>query len=232
VPGRSADRPSRLGQHFLGSGQLAARLVTDAGVGDTDRVVDLGAGTGVLTAALAARAAAVLAVELDDRLARRLAHRFVLASNVTVLCCDVRAVPLPVNPYRVVANPPFGCTTAILRRLCDDPGGALVRADVVVQWQVARHRARVGDAAPADLLGATWAPWWRFERGRRLPAASFRPRPTVDAAVLVITRRTPPLLEPEHFDGYARWVRRQFGRRPDAPQIAMTAWAQTFRPRP
>ena len=139
-------------------------------------------------------------------------------SNVTVLRCDVRAVPLPLTPYRVVANPPFGCTAAILRRLCDDPAGALVRADVVVQWQVARHRARVGDTAPTDLLGATWAPWWRFQRGRRLPAASFRPRPSVEAAVLVITRRNPPLLAPEHFDGYATWVRHQFGRRPTPPR--------------
>jgi len=232
VPGRSADRPSRLGQRFLGSRHLAARLVADAGVGAHDRVVDLGAGTGVLTAALAARAAAVLAVELDDVLARRLAHRFALASNVTVLRCDLRAVPLPLTPYRVVANPPFACTTAIVRRLCDDPGGALVRADVVVQWQVARHRARVGETSSGDLLGATWAPWWRFQRGRRVPAASFRPRPTVEAAVLVITRRTPPLLAPEHFDSYATWVRHQFDRRPDAAQIEMTAWARTFRPWP
>jgi len=48
---------------------------------------------------------------------------------------------------------------------------------------------------------------------------------------LVITRRTPPLLAPAHFDGYAAWLRRQFGRRPDAPQIGMTDWAQTFRTR-
>jgi 23S rRNA (adenine-N6)-dimethyltransferase len=232
VPGHSpAGRSSRLGQHFLGNAQLAARLVADAGIGSGDRVVDLGAGTGVLTAALAARAATVLAVELDDALAVRLARRFAGASNVTVLRCDAQTVPLPFTPYRVVANPPFARTAAILRRLCDDPGGALVRADVVVQWQVARHRARVSDAVPGDLLGATWAPWWRFQRGRRLPASSFRPRPSVDAAVLVITRRTPPLLAPDDFDGYAIWVRRQFGRRPDAPQIELTEWATTFRPR-
>jgi 23S rRNA (adenine-N6)-dimethyltransferase len=232
VPGHSpAGRSSRLGQHFLGNAQLAARLVADAGVDADDRVVDLGAGTGILTAALAARAATVLAVELDDDLAVRLAHRFADASNVTVLCDDAQTVPLPLTPYRVVSNPPFGCTAAILRRLCDDPAGALVRADVVVQWQVARQRARVSEAGPGDLAGATWAPWWRFQRGRRLPAASFRPRPSVDAAVLVITRRSPPLLSPDDFDGYAIWVRHQFGARPDAPQIEPTDWAKTFRPR-
>jgi 23S rRNA (adenine-N6)-dimethyltransferase len=232
VPGHSpTGRSGRLGQHFLGNAQLAARLVADADVGPDDRVVDLGAGTGVLTAALAARAAAVLAVEIDDTLATRLARRFAHVPNVTVLGCDVRTVPLPRNPYRVVANPPFAATAAMLRRLLDDPAGALVRADVVVQWQVARHRAQVSAGAPADLVGATWGPWWRFSRGRRLPAACFQPRPSVDAAVLVITRRTPALVPAADFDRYAAWVNHQFGRRPDAATLATADWAATFRTR-
>ena len=71
VAGRSRTGGAQaLGQHFLGSTQLAARLVADAEVGPTDRVVDLGAGTGVLTSALAARASAVLAVEIDRELVR------------------------------------------------------------------------------------------------------------------------------------------------------------------
>jgi 23S rRNA (adenine-N6)-dimethyltransferase len=131
---------------------------------------------------------------------------------VTVWRADVVDVPLPVTPFRVVANPPFGHTAAVLRRLLDDPGGGLERADVVVQWQVARHRARVDAGASTDLLGATWGPWWRFARGRRLPAACFRPRPSVDAAVLAVTRRDPPLLAPERLTEYAAFVRAEFGR--------------------
>ena len=144
-------RVERLGQHFLGSDLIAARLVADAGVDAGSRIVDLGAGTGVLTAALAARAATVLAVELDPALAAGLARRFASEPNVTVLRADLRDVPLPVTPYAVVANPPFGRTAAILHRLLDDPGGGLVRADLVVQWQVARHRAnttRANTTAP------------------------------------------------------------------------------------
>jgi 23S rRNA (adenine-N6)-dimethyltransferase len=203
VPGRA----EALGQHFLGSEHLAARLVADAGIGGDDRVVDLGAGTGVITAALARRAATVLAVELDRKLASRLATRFALAPNVTVLHADARGVPLPRNPFRVVANPPFGRTAEILRRLLDDPGGGLVRADLVVQWQVARHRARVSAGAQADLVGAIWAPWWQFERGRRIPAAAFNPRPSVDAAVMVITRQDPPSVPAREFERHAAFVR-------------------------
>jgi 23S rRNA (adenine-N6)-dimethyltransferase len=181
LSGRS--RRSRLGQHFLAS----SRLLADAGVTGDDRVVELGAGRGVLTNALAERAAQVLAVELDPRLVSMLAQRFASAGNVAVLRADARDVPLPANPYRVLANLPFGVTSAVLRRLLDVPANGLRRADLIVQWQVARERVRAASGPPTDLLAARWGPWWEFRRGRRLPAACFRPRPSVDAAVLVIT---------------------------------------------
>ena len=92
---------------------------------------------------------------------------------------------------------PFGATTAILRHLLDDTRSGLVRADLVVQWEVARKRAAM---PPTTLLSTTWAPWWSFDVGRRIPASAFRPVPMVDAAVLRVTRRTPPLL-PEHMAG-------------------------------
>jgi 23S rRNA (adenine-N6)-dimethyltransferase len=229
VSGRArADRSAPVGQHFLGSAQLAARLVVDADVGPDDRVLDLGAGTGVLTAALAARASVVLAIEIDPLLARGLARRFAATGNVTVWRADVCDVPLPCTPYRVVANPPFARTAAILRRLLDDPDGGLVRADLVVQWQVARHRVRVSDGGPADLLGATWGPWWTFTRGRRLPAASFRPRPGVDAGVLVIARRDRPLVPVAAFARYAAFVRRGFEIGAGPPALDVPAWVARF----
>ena len=227
MPGRATGRSRELGQHFLGSQRLAAQLVADAGVTRAHRVVDLGAGTGALTAALAATGASVLAVELDDELARSLSVRFADAANVTVLRADVCDVPLPVTPYRVVANPPFGHTAAVVRRLLDAPAGGLERVDLVVQWQVARHRARVDTGESADLLGATWGPWWHFARGRRLPAVCFRPRPSVDAAVLVVTRRDPPLVDAEQFVSYAAFVAAEFARRSDQ-RASVEEWATHF----
>jgi 23S rRNA (adenine-N6)-dimethyltransferase len=214
VSGQS--RPSRRarpgsGQHFLASGRLAAQLVADAQVGAEDRVVELGAGTGTLTEALADRAAHVLAVELDARLVRRLAARCAETSRVTVLHADALVVPLPATPYRVVANPPFASTSALLRRLLD-PRRAMVRADLIVQWQVARVRAQAHAGPPLDLLGATWGPWWTFRRGRRLPAPRFRPPPSVDAAVLVTSRRAQALLPAAAWEPYRAFVRRGFRR--------------------
>lgn len=222
-------RRSRLGQHFLGSARLAAQLVADAEVTGDDRVVELGAGRGALTDAIADRAAHVLAVELDPKLVSILARRFESVRNVVVLCADARDAPLPANPYRVLANLPFGVTSGVLRRLLDVPATGLQRADLILQWQVARARARAGDGPPTDLLGARWGPWWEFRRGRRLPATCLRPPPSVDAAVLVVTRRAAPLLAVAANPRYVRFVDRAFRSRPDARALSVNQWVELFR---
>jgi 23S rRNA (adenine-N6)-dimethyltransferase len=63
---------------------------------------------------------------------------------------------------------------------------------------------------PSTLLSTTWAPWWSFDIVRRIPAASFRPVPSVDAAVLCVTRRDPPLLPTRMARPFASFVRRQW----------------------
>jgi 23S rRNA (adenine-N6)-dimethyltransferase len=199
------ERRRRLGQNFLRP-ELADRFVESAGVTAGDLVVEIGAGSGAITAALARRGAEVLAVELDpvwaDRLRRSLgrAHE----DRVRVVAADFLAVPLPRRPFRVVACLPFGSTTAILSRLLDDPHGRMHRADLIVQWEVARKRS----AVPASTLRSTaWAPWWEFRLGLRIPAAEFRPVPRVDGGVLVATRRDPPLLPPAMAPRYRAFVR-------------------------
>ena len=135
---RTARRSGRApGQHFLRR-PVAAELVRDARLRRDDLVVDLGAGTGRLTAELARAARRVVAVELDPGLAARLNGRW---ANVEVVEADARDVHLPREPFRVVANLPFAGTNEILRHLLDDPRVPLVRADLVVQWGVAVKRA-------------------------------------------------------------------------------------------
>lgn len=189
------------GQNFLASRALAARLVRDAEVRSDDLVVEFGAGSGLLTSELAKRAKRVIAVELDPALVAGLQRRFAAREGVTVVEGDALRVALPRQPFRVVANVPFNASTAILRRLLA-PALPLERADLVLQWEVARKRA----GRPRTALGAAWAPWWCFRLGRRIPPDAFRPRPAVAASVLVATRRPAPLLPPESFEEYCAFV--------------------------
>jgi 23S rRNA (adenine-N6)-dimethyltransferase len=197
-------------QHFLRSRALAAELVRDACIGPDDVVVDLGAGSGRLTAALADAAQRVLAVELDPVWAERLRGRW---ANVDVITADAASVPVPTEPFRVLANLPFDRTTAILRHLLDDPRVPLVRADVIVEWGVALKRALPWPSTVNDVL---WGAWYSTALVRKLPRSAFDPPPSVDAGVLVIERRPHPLVATRRWLDYRGFVAAGFRRGPRA----------------
>jgi 23S rRNA (adenine-N6)-dimethyltransferase len=207
VAARRASRarpPRARSQHFLRTASLAAELVRDAGIGADDLVLDLGAGSGRLTAALASVARRVVAVELDSAWARRLAGRW---PNVDVVQGDALELELPSEPFRVLANIPFDRTTDILRRLLDDPAVPLVRADLVVEWGVGMKRALPW---PTTANGVRWSAAYCFSLARRLPRSAFDPQPTVDAGVLVVERRAVPLVPHDEADRFAAFVARGF----------------------
>jgi 23S rRNA (adenine-N6)-dimethyltransferase len=228
---RSARPPGRApSQHFLRSQALAAELVRDAGIGPDELVLDLGAGTGRLTAELARVARGVVAVELDPRLAERLVGRW---PNVRVACDDAASVPLPDEPFRVVANLPFTGAMGILRHLLDDPCVPLERADVIVEWGVAVKRALPWPSSLNDVL---WGAWHTSSVTRRLPRRCFRPSPSVDAGVLVFERRHEPLVPPEEAESYRRFVAYAFRRgrravRAEPRELDPHEWAAAYRAR-
>jgi 23S rRNA (adenine-N6)-dimethyltransferase len=167
-------------------------------------VVDLGAGTGRLTGELTRVARRVIAVELDAHLAAGLRGRW---PNVDVVHGDAVRMRLPDEPYRVVANLPWGRTNDLLRLLLDDLQLRLERADLVVQWEVAVKR---GLPWPSTANGVYWGAFYEMTVARRIPARAFDPRPAVDAGVLVIQKRREPLVPPELAAGYRSFVARGF----------------------
>jgi 23S rRNA (adenine-N6)-dimethyltransferase len=99
-----------------------------------------------------------------------------------VVVADAADLRLPRRPFRVVANPPFAATTALLRRLTA-PGSHLQRADVIVPWHLAERW--VSGKAPGV---GRWGKDYVCSIGRPIPRSAFTPPPPNGVSVLVIQR--------------------------------------------
>ena len=173
--------PDRWGFHRL-TDRWARRLVAGACIHRGDLVLDVGAGSGAITEPLVRAGARVVAVELHGRRARDLRARFA-GQPVKVVQTDASDLRLPRRPFRIVANPPFGVSTALLRRALA-PGSHLVTADVVLPLHVARRWM-----SPSAPGAGRWFRAFDSEVVARLPPQAFRPAAPMDVVVFRIRRR-------------------------------------------
>jgi 23S rRNA (adenine-N6)-dimethyltransferase len=180
--------------------------VREAGIAPGDHVLDIGAGTGVITAALADAGATVTALESDPALASVLERRFA-GRAVTVARADAGRWAWPMETFSVVSNLPFTGSGEILRRLLRDPRCGLEHAHVIVQWEFAEKHAAVW---PTTLRSAYWRAWFDVGIAARLARTAFSPAPGVAAAFLRIVRRDRPLVALDAHDAYWRFLARAF----------------------
>lgn len=112
-------RNFRLDQNFLRSPKLALFLIGHSNIKNRDLVIDIGAGSGVITSALAKRCKKVIAIEKDAETAKRLKENLVKQNitNVEVFEGDFREMKLPDEPYKVFANPPFSLSAEVFYKL-------------------------------------------------------------------------------------------------------------------
>jgi 23S rRNA (adenine-N6)-dimethyltransferase len=102
--------------------------------------------------------------------------------DVVVVQADGSDLRLPRRPFRVVANPPFAITVALLRRITA-PGSHLQRADIIVPWHLAERW--VSGKAPGV---GRWGREYVCSIGRPMPRSAFSPPPPNGVSVLVIQR--------------------------------------------
>jgi len=187
-------RPTKSrGQNFLTSGAIADRIVAAAALERSDHVIEVGPGLGILTEKIALLPHRSLTlIELDPRLATRLADRFANDSTIRVINADFLSIdfaPFATEPpVKVIGNLPFNVAAAILRRLSDN-ARLISRMVLMFQREVAaRIRARPNDDGYSALSVFT-ALYWDVDLHFAVAAGSFHPRPKVDAEVLRFTPR-------------------------------------------
>ena len=208
---RSIRPRRRLGQNFLVDGNFRRALVRDAGVGPRDTVVEIGAGIGNLTHALAARARKVWAFEIDPVLHAVASELLAGCGNVKLVRADGATFEDHVTrgPVRFVSNLPYADWRRLLlamlsTRLRMDSCTIMVQADVADRLR-ARPGSREYGPMAVLLQGAC-----SVKVVRRAGRGLFHPTPRVDSTVLSIRRERKDL----DFAGAERRLRRLFvGRR-------------------
>jgi 16S rRNA (adenine1518-N6/adenine1519-N6)-dimethyltransferase len=192
--------PSRsLGQNFVVDPNTVARIARLARVGEGNRVVEVGAGLGSLSLALAATGASVLAIEVDQHLVPVL-RRVVEPAGVQVfegdaLTLDWSAVARGEGPpWVLVANLPYNVATLLVVKVLEE-APQIGRMLVMVQKEVGERLA----AGPGSrTYGAVSVKVSWFGSAAVVGSVSrevFLPRPNVDSVLVSITRRPEPAFD-------------------------------------
>lgn len=180
----------KLGQNFLINQTIVEKEVNYANICKKDIVLEIGAGRGILTKALADRAQTVIAVEIDCYLANEL--QLMMPDNVVVINDDILHVDLGSLPCfnKIVSNLPFQISSPITFRLVEYP----FKKAILIYQKVFAHRmiAQVGSKNYCRLsIGVYYKTFCRILDD--VSRTCFYPSPKVDSCIVeLIPREKPP----------------------------------------
>lgn len=186
-----------LGQHFL-SDPLALQSIADAAqLTSQDAVLEIGPGSGTLTAVLAQAAGRVLAIEKDETLWPTLEKLRQQHKNVELVLGDVRRIDVQrivqevfgQQRFKIVANIPYYLTNFLIQQLLQLRPLPVVLV-LLVQKEVGERLA----AQPGEysILGLSVQMYCLVEGVFAVPRTLFTPVPAVDSVVIRLT----PLADP------------------------------------
>ena len=200
----------RLGQNFLVDPKLRDAVAEATGADRGDEVLEVGAGVGTLTIALATRSRRVVAVELDARLIPALRDVLAAHVNVELVQADILRFDVtrafPAGAELVAGNIPYNLTGGLIRKLLDHPPRPR-RLSLVVQKEVAERWTATTAASLATVAVQVFAVPTMV---MTIPAASFTPVPKVDSALVMLEVRPRPAVDIDDMDGFFRFVEALF----------------------
>ncbi|HEY1455735.1 MAG TPA: 16S rRNA (adenine(1518)-N(6)/adenine(1519)-N(6))-dimethyltransferase RsmA [Candidatus Dormibacteraeota bacterium] len=202
-----------LGQNFLVDPGIRDAVAHASGASSADEVLEVGAGVGTLTIALAGLCRRVVAIEIDPRLEAALREVTSDAGNVEIVRADILrfdpAAAFPDGGELVAGNIPYNLTGALIRKLLDRPPRPR-RLALVVQKEVAQRWAATSGAGLSTVAVQVYA---EARVVLTIPAAAFTPVPRVDSALVILDVRDRPAVEVDDMDRFFRLVESVFQHR-------------------
>jgi 16S rRNA (adenine1518-N6/adenine1519-N6)-dimethyltransferase len=202
-----------MGQCFLCDNRFVQEIVDTAEISSEDLIVEIGAGLGTLTSALAEKAMKVIAIERDRDLVKVLGVELAGRPNIEVLEADALEFDfqkLPV-PVKVVGNIPYNISSPLVFYLLDH-SVKITKATIMLQREVAdRLVAMPGSRCygiPSVMCRQKGVVRFCFD----VPNKAFIPEPKVNSAVISIEMRPSPLVDVDD-DLFRRTVQASFSAR-------------------
>ena len=201
IAARHGIRPTKsLGQNFLIDPNLARAIAADAEVGPGDRVIEIGAGLGSLTIALASTGARVRAIEFDRRLLPALEEVTAALDGVEIVHADALKVDwgaeLASGTWTVCANLPYNVAVPLVLTILER-APSVMRIVVMVQREVGERFAATPGQEGYGAVSVRVAYRAAASIVRRVPASVFWPRPKVASVVVRFDHLDAPPVDAE-----------------------------------
>lgn len=176
----------RLGQNFLSEAGVIEKLVGAAQIRDGQAILEIGPGTGNLTARLLETGNKIIAIEKDPEMIDILKERFTNQSNFELHNADILKFDESgiQTPYKIAANLPFYLGAPLIRKFLES-GNPPISMTVILQKEVAQ---RICAKPPQmNLLAISIQFYAKAEIISYISKGCFWPIPKVDCAILRIT---------------------------------------------
>ena len=183
----------RLGQHFLRDRGTIQRIIEALNPKADETIIEIGPGTGALTASLVERAGRVVAVEFDNKLAPLLSERFAEVTNFHLVMADALTTDFcaaigPASSARLVANLPYNISTAILQRLIAQRS-CLEEMVLMLQREVVERVLASAGTTDRGFISVLVEAYCEAEKLFDVAPGAFRPPPKVWSSVMRVKFR-------------------------------------------
>lgn len=204
-------RPKKsFGQNFLKDEFVLQKIVQAAEIEESDCIVEVGPGLGILTKKLAVQAKKVITIELDKSLESLLKNELFKFSNIELKNMDALKFDPPKENYKVVANIPYNITSPLISHFLESER----RPDKIVlliQKEVAEKIC--AKAGKLNVIAIHVQIFGTPKIISKVPAESFFPAPKVDSAVIYIDMYKNPLVKKENLKNFFKIVHAGFSHR-------------------
>jgi 16S rRNA (adenine1518-N6/adenine1519-N6)-dimethyltransferase len=172
-------------QHFMVNRRTVERIVELASLSSGDTVLEIGAGTGILTERLARTKARVIAVEIDRRFAKVLGE--LGYKNLEIVYANALDVIDGMEFSKIVSNIPYSICEPLIGKLAG-------KSFELAVLSVPENFCRIISAEPGEkeysLLSLKAGVFFSVKPAFRIPAEDFHPLPPTASFAIVLAPLT------------------------------------------